>query len=332
LFVVAAVSSSAQQGVAPRPAAPIEPITAIPDAFGSHAVVALGTGAHGNEQGFAFQLALIRDSRFAATVNDIVIEFGNARYQNVMDRFILTEAVPDEALRQVWQNTTQPQVASAMPEELYRAVRAVNATLTKERQLRVLLGEPPIDWDTIRTADDLRKWREDPLADRDRYAADLIRREVLAKQRRALIVYGDGHVFRVPVDHTIVSLLEGGTATRVFTVGTPLSTPKSADLKTLQADVASWRIPSLAMVRGTVIGATTLDFFYGPWPRSVTLEDQIDALLYLGPPSAITMAPPLPPRCADPAFTERLRRMSLTPIFQGQVDRLKRACAAQAAN
>ena len=41
------------------------PVNAILDAFRSHRVVALGEGSHGNEQGHAFRMSLIRDPRFA---------------------------------------------------------------------------------------------------------------------------------------------------------------------------------------------------------------------------------------------------------------------------
>ena len=67
-------------------AVPREAIPAILDAFEAHAVVAM-PDAHENEQIQTFTLALVRDSRFPAMVNDIVVEFGNARYQNVVDRF-----------------------------------------------------------------------------------------------------------------------------------------------------------------------------------------------------------------------------------------------------
>jgi hypothetical protein len=64
----------AAQTAGPIPALPSDPITGILDAFRSHRMVALGEGTHGNEQGHAFRLALIRDPRFAQTVNDIVVE------------------------------------------------------------------------------------------------------------------------------------------------------------------------------------------------------------------------------------------------------------------
>src|SRR5580704_6782304 len=65
------------QAVLAKPAAPIDPIAAILDAFRTHAVVALGEGNHGNEQGHAFRLSLVRDPRFAAAVNDIILEGAN---------------------------------------------------------------------------------------------------------------------------------------------------------------------------------------------------------------------------------------------------------------
>ena len=67
-----------------------------------------------------------------------------------------------------------------------------NASLPAERQLRVLLGDPPIDWDRIRQGkDDAGKW----TPERDHHAVGVIRREVIAKDRRALVIYGGGHLF-----------------------------------------------------------------------------------------------------------------------------------------
>ena len=80
-----------------KPAIPREPIAAILDAFRSHSLVALGEGRHGNEQGHDFRLSLIRDSRFPAVVNDIVVEFGSASHQAVMDRFVRGEQVPNRS-------------------------------------------------------------------------------------------------------------------------------------------------------------------------------------------------------------------------------------------
>src|SRR5258708_35312549 len=97
----------AAQPSAPRLASPVEPVAAILDAFRSNNIVALSE-PHGNEQAHALRLALIRDPRFPTVANDIVWECGNARYQDVMDRFVRGEDVPDTALRQAWRNTGWP--------------------------------------------------------------------------------------------------------------------------------------------------------------------------------------------------------------------------------
>jgi hypothetical protein len=107
-LTLAASASTAQQAPQKQRTVPVEPVAAILDAFRSNQLVALGEGTHDNEQGNAFRLALIRNPRFATTVNDIVVEFGNSLYQDRMDRFVRGEDVSDDALRQVWQNTTQP--------------------------------------------------------------------------------------------------------------------------------------------------------------------------------------------------------------------------------
>jgi hypothetical protein len=177
-----------------KEAIPLDPVVEILRAFRSHRVVALGEGDHGNEQGHAFRLGLIRDPRFAATVNDIVVEFGNALYQDTMDRFMNGEKIPYGELRKTWENTTQTHDVWDAPiyEEFYRAVRDVNASLPPERRLRVLLSDAPFDWDQVRSLEDFAKQPDRT----DDFVANLIEREVLARGRRALVIYGDGHLLR----------------------------------------------------------------------------------------------------------------------------------------
>lgn len=356
LSVALPVRSFAQAGAEARPATPLEPIAAILEAFRSHNVVALGEGAHGNEQGAAFRLALVRDPRFAEVVNDIVVECGNALYQDLMDRFIHGEDVPETSLRQVWQNTTQPTAGCDRPiyETFFRAVREVNASVRPERQLRVLLGDPPIDWARVRGEADHFGWIEM----RDTYPAELIQREVLAKRRRVLVVYGDMHLQRknlagnydmtASVAHVLVSLLESDSRANVFTVWTVTD----ANLTTIQADVASWASPSLALVRGTVLGAADFTFYYpssmprlrirdgkpdfkaplasSEW-RSLRMDEQFDAVLYLGPPNTITFAPLSPRLCGEPDYLRmRLARIALVGAPAAEAEWLKQACVSNA--
>jgi hypothetical protein len=318
-----------------NPASPVEPVAAILAAFRSHSIVALGNVEGGNEQSHAFQLRLIRAPQFAATVNDIVVEFGNARYQDVMDRFVSGEDTPSESLRRAWQDTTQVEFEWDLPvyEELFRTVRSVNGSLPRERQIRVLLGDPPIDWDRVRSLQDLHA----AMGNRDAHAVGVIRREVLAKGRRALVIYGTQHLLRKntvigAADEWaggLVAQLERPAIAKVFTIG-----PETRrDLKALQSDVASWPKPSLAILRGTQLGAT--HFAAGPRQRSVPLEEQLDAVLYFGPPAELTTARLSHSLCADQRYMEmRMARLALVPPPPGApvtpADLLREQCAPPA--
>jgi hypothetical protein len=119
-------------------------VTAIVEAFRSHRVVAVMAG-HGEARGYALGLSLVRDPRFIAVVNDIVIEEGSARYQDVADRFVRGDEVPQESLSQIWRNTTQPGLGLDRPwTEFFHAVRSVNGSIPREHW-RTLRAEDQFD-------------------------------------------------------------------------------------------------------------------------------------------------------------------------------------------
>ena len=331
------------QSAQAKSAVPVDPVKAIVDAFRTHSVVAL-TAGHGDARGYALGRMLASDPRIAAVVDDIVIEEGSARYQDIADRYVSGGDVPIESLRLVWRETTQPGLGLDQPwEEFFRAVRAVN--VSRPRQLRVLLGDPPIEWEQVHTAADHRRWIEM----RDWYPADLIRREVLNKNRRALLFYGQMHFQRKNIvanyesegpAETIVSRLESKWGAKVFTIFTA-----GAVLAKEQPDVTSWPAPSIAVVRGTILGAADFTFYYpsesmgrfairngtpdfsAPIPRdqwkSLRAENQFDAVLYTGEETPAPVRPSAE-RCADKVdIAERLRRATLSGVG---VQQLKTIC------
>jgi hypothetical protein len=156
LVLAVGQSLASEQETAGRPAAPRPAIAAIVEAFGQHRIVGLGD-AHGNRLGEAFQLALIADPGFLAVVDDLVVESGNSRHQELADRFIRGEDVDAAALRRIWLDTTQQQAASGDVPALFTTVRALNASRPANRRLRVLLGEPPLEWENLKTVDDYRR-------------------------------------------------------------------------------------------------------------------------------------------------------------------------------
>jgi hypothetical protein len=329
----------AQERTSILPAVPLEPIAAIVDAFRSHDIVALDEGNHGNEQGHAFRLSLIRDERFSRSVNDIVVEVGSARYQDLMDRFTAGEDVPYSDLRKVWEDITQPHGPADRPiyEEFFRAVREVNASLPQERRLRVLLGEPPIEWENVRTSDEMMRW----MLQRDTHVVEVIRREVLAKGRHALVIYGGLHLLRKPSQRDAGGIVDqlAADGTKIFNIWTNTF----ADLEALQPDVRSWPKPSLAILRGSRLGTEAMARYVAvgalrtPDGGAVPPEDwssrpaqeQFDAMLYVGPPSAITQSRMSRSLCADAAYMKmRFQRISLMEKSMGEqiADGLRRYC------
>jgi hypothetical protein len=140
-----------------------------------------------------------------------------------------------------------------------------------------------------------------------------------------LLLYGAGHFFRKVANRSIVTLLEG-EQTKVFTIWTNVA----LDLATVQPGVQTWPVPSLAVVRGTPLGRTGLSAYLGPNAGDVSpewlapMEEQFDAVLYLGPLSAITLRRPRPWPCSEPALPERVRRGNLQQPGLG--DRVKAQC------
>ena len=343
-FLVLALpaSTGGSQGSAARPAVPGDPITAIADALTSHRVIGLGEGAHRGEQDAAFRLALIRDTRIIERADDIVTECGNSRYQAVIDRYVRGEDVPHVILRRVWEDSIVPTPIcdSAVYQSFYREVRDLNARLPREQQWRVLLGGPPIDWDGVTSFEDYTKFE----AGRDRFAVDVIRREVLDRGRRAIVMFGRIHIIlhqertNYESRESLAAQLEA-QGVSVFKVWTSVGESR---LAAVQEDVPAWPIPSLALIRGTRLGAADFMAYFPSdgrlrlvdgkvtripreeW-RPMRMEDQVDSILYLG--STLTYSPLPRDLCSDGRYLEmRFTRLALAPDGQPEIARLKQYC------
>ncbi|GAC1658824.1 MAG: hypothetical protein NVS9B15_20810 [Acidobacteriaceae bacterium] len=162
------------------------------------------SAAHGNKDLDDFLLHLIRNPAFPSKVNVVVVECGNSLYQPVLDRYIAGSDVPLREVRQVWRNTTQPMCGmSGFYEELFPLVRRINQTLPAEKKLRVVAGDPPIDWSKVITAQDFGRGK---FLERDISIASVMEKEVLSKHRKALMLFGTAHLLHQ--GNTAVGLYE----------------------------------------------------------------------------------------------------------------------------
>ena len=312
----AQAQSARPAGVALRP----EPaVAAILAAFDKYEVVGMPEG-HGMKDVDDFILSLIRDPAFSQRVNDIEVECGNSLYQSILDRYVAGGDVPFLEVRKVWRNTTQPMCGtSGFFEEFFPLVRAINQKLPPGRRLRVLTGDPPIDWDQVKSAEDLSKF-----TDRDPNIAAVMEKEVLSKHRKALMLFGNFH------------LLHGagagpGNAVTIVERDYPNSTFVISDLGVFDTDLldspssafSGWSAPSLAQAKGTWLGALDLSHFYPPtiwtdnacnvhneFPKNEQkpMADLIDAFLYLGPQN-LRLTEPIPADIAlDREYMTELQR------------------------
>jgi len=122
---------------------------------------------------------LIRDPRFAQEVRTVVVEFGTATHQDILDRYINGGAVSFPELRSVWSDAVgaEPTITGLGYANVFAQVRTTNLSLPPEERIRVWLGEPVLDWATVKTEEDIRP----AMAQRDGYPAAIVKREILAK-------------------------------------------------------------------------------------------------------------------------------------------------------
>lgn len=301
-------------------------------AFDRHPLVAISE-AHRVPQPVEFALSVVRSPRFPEKANDIVIEFGNARYQPVLDRYISGKRVDPRELRRVWADTTA--VNGIWDAPMYRqfleGVRERNRALGS-RKLRVVACDPPIDWNRVQTLADAA-----PFLDRDRFCAGAIEREVLSKGRRALVIMGDAHLYRRRITGepatNVVTSIESRRPGAVFVIATHIGQFRdSAQIETL---LQSHTAPSLSALPATSLGALaavpprppTRTRVGGGVTKSETvsiatpprLDEVADALLHLGPKTLFTRSVPAPDAFRPEDLAELERRHQL--LFGTPLDR-----------
>jgi hypothetical protein len=287
---------------------PSDPNQVVLEALANHPLVGLGE-MHLNEQFHEFLRNLLRE--LPGKVDDIVVEFGNSHYQNVADRFILDlEPVRFGRLAQIWRTAIgfMPLGDAPVYERFFRSVRALNAGLEPGERIRVVLGDPPVDWARVHSAADREQI---PTEDeREPFFAGVVSREVMAKGRRALLIMGGDHMrigeYRgpgglnpsvYPRQPNAATLLERRYPGSLFVVidayvvndeGTPEG---CTDLQSVEEAFGGSPIPSMALLDRTWLAEVAvpkrlLD------PSRPELGRQADAVLWLGPQENLTQSLP----------------------------------------
>jgi outer membrane protein OmpA-like peptidoglycan-associated protein len=312
----------AKQDLTWRPA-----IDLVLSAFEQYPLVAVSEGAgHGELETREFFAALIRDRRFAPTVRNLVIEFGNARYQAVIDRHVTGAPVTRDELRHVWEDTTQISGVWSLPmyEQMLADVRSVNEGLPPAKRIRVIAGDPPIDWSAVTSPadEDMNDWR-------DAHVAHVIEREVIRQGERALILIGGAHISRkVTFPNSLIHLLDVRFPSQTWVAGV-------LDLERIEPEIRT-RLRAITAPAGTSVRNTWLGKLavrrIGFNLSIGDVENNVDALLLLTS-SPLHAQHPTP---LDPTYErELMRRRALadaTLPFRGAKIRFKEGVAGFAAD
>lgn len=334
LLAITSIKASAQTQIS-NPESPVtvpQPaVNTILSAFDKYEVVAM-PAAHGLKDLDDVIFSLIRNPQFPNKVNDIEIECGNSLYQPVLDRYIAGEDVPFTEVRKVWRNTTQPMCGlSGFVEQFYPLVRAINQKLPTTKRLRVLAGDPPIDWDKIKTSEEAVD-----IANREASIVSVMEKEVLSRHRRALMLFGTFHLMHGP-ENSAVSTYEKDYPHLTFVIS-ELGVYDTNRPVASTSPFALWPNPSIAPAKDTWLGALSVSDIFPPgiwitpdckvhisFPPKLQeqfqgpIEHFIDAFLYLGP-QEFRLKEPMPADIALDAdyMTELRRRQSLMGFWGGQ--------------
>jgi hypothetical protein len=299
-----AASALAAGGADPQPSAALPGILAALERF---PLVAL-CEHHQLQEWHDVVTALLHHPLLPGRITHIVVEFGNARHQELADRFVLEDRpIANADLEQIWRTAIGGITEWDAPvyAQFFRTVRAINWMLPASRRIRVLLGDSPIDWGRVRGPADAG-YALSMLAQRDAHYADVVEREVLGKGGRALLIAGNDHLLRglhalgqpqVPNAGTTLARRHPGALYVVDSLLLPPGPAADAAASRLGEVLARWPRPAIATLAGTWLGAATRRLASG-WinagadmaasAAAAQYERQADAVLYLGPGAALT--------------------------------------------
>ncbi len=170
-------------------------------------VICLGE-THGHLADAALRSALLAHPEFVDAVDVILFEGASGLHQGLIDDFVLEGAdFSRSQLQPIWEDAGRG-VMWQLPiyEQFLRELHELNATLPRERRVRLIGAAAPIPWEDIETPQDLEPW-----LDRLSYQRRLIRKEVLEPGLRALAVFGKLHCQKSG-EHLAARILEEAPA------------------------------------------------------------------------------------------------------------------------
>ena len=148
----------------------------------------------------------------------------------------------------------------------------MNLILPAEKRVRVVLGDPPIDWSVVRgpADEDMNDWR-------DAHFAWVVEEEVMKKGRRALLWIGGAHLSRrVRFPDSLIHLLDCRFPNRTMVA---LSLDRQDLDKQTVTGLEAWPTGRAASVRNTPLGRLNASAV-GLRLSTGTVEENLDAAVF----------------------------------------------------
>ena len=242
-----------------------------------------------------FYLKLLSNKDFQNTVKVIIVEFCSTGYQDILDKYIAGDNVGYDEVKTAWRETGQ-NIDGLWERPIYfnllKKVREVNSTLPKEKRIRVLAGDPAIDWKSVNTREDYNSYSNK----RDFPPAELAFEYGINRGQKVLIIYGGGHLRKLSDERkdstfwtipTLINKRKPGSIIIIDFVDTRRIN--------FNEDFTHWPLYSLIDLNNNEIGnwdAMKYSWFYGTnrandkeWLKPFEghkIKDYMDALLFLG--------------------------------------------------
>jgi len=252
-------------------------VSFIASLFDEYKIVAIGE-RHDNQDLHDLYLTLIRDERIQDRVDDIVLEYGNSLYQDILDRYVYGDDVEFEQVQRVWRNVFVSQMLQYGVDsfaEMVQIVRRINVTLPDKKKIRILAGGVPFDWEKP----DLKNrfnafFRANP---RDPHYARIVLSEVLDRNRKALLISGSVHLKKTS---TVPVMIEQQYPNSVYSILSATAFGSQADqvrsfLKTAPAQpyMINLNESPVGMIEASSVSATDGNIGLRKLPEGVAIRN-----------------------------------------------------------
>ena len=166
--------------------------TSIINLFKQHNIVAIGD-AHFYDEVMSYITKLVTNGEFSENCQHIVVEFGNGKYQSIIDDYVSGKTVDKNQLKKVWQDTLFFTAwTPAVYANFFTVVRNHNLQQPAAKQLKITLAESPFDWQDIK---EQSQWQV--LADSKVIGFHNQITKAVPPDDKALLIFGAFHTIKL---------------------------------------------------------------------------------------------------------------------------------------